>query len=190
MLSKTKKLIIITAPSGAGKSTIVKYLLKEMPSLCFSVSACTRMPRTNEKDGQDYHFITIENFENKIKLNQFAEYEMVYEGKYYGTLMSELETAWQDNKTPLCDIDVQGALRLMNNKQYQSISIFIKPPSMQELEKRLQLRGTETQDTLQERVKKAAYELTFETHFDYIITNDKLEVARLEAKEIIKKFID
>jgi guanylate kinase len=186
----TKKLIIITAPSGAGKSTIVNYLLKAIPALHFSVSVCTRKPRIGEIDGQHYYFITVENFEQKIKDQQFAEYEMVYEGKYYGTLMSELENAWEHNKTPLCDIDVQGALRLKKNNQYQAISIFIKPPSLQELEKRLMLRGTETPETLKERIQKAAHELTFENQFDHVIINDVLDVACEEIRNVVRKFID
>lgn len=184
-----QKLIIITAPSGSGKTTIVNYLMQEFPALAFSVSACTRSPRKGEVHGVNYYFITIEEFQQHISNQDFAEYEMVYEGKYYGTLKSELHRIWDDNKFPMVDIDVQGALRLKGEYQQQALSIFIKAPSLQELEKRLRNRGTETEHSLKERLDKASEELTYAEKFDHIVVNNELEKACQEAKYVISNFI-
>ncbi len=186
---EAQKLIIITAPSGSGKTTIVHHLLAQIPSLRFSVSACTRSPRLNEIDGVNYHFITVENFTRKIANHEFAEFEMVYEGKYYGTLKAELQRIWDDQKYPLTDIDVQGALRLMKHYGKQAISLFIQAPSMEELKNRLIMRGTETPESLKERVDKAAEEIKYAHHFDHVIINDQLEIACQKAKTIIENFI-
>jgi len=186
---EAQRLIIITAPSGSGKTTIVHHLLAQIPSLQFSVSACTRSPRLNEIDGVNYHFITVENFTRKIANHEFAEFEMVYEGKYYGTLKAELQRIWDDQKYPLTDIDVQGALRLMKHYGKQAISLFIQAPSIEELKNRLIMRGTETPESLKERVDKAAEELKYAHHFDHIIINDQLEIACQKAKTIIEHFI-
>ncbi len=183
------KLLIITAPSGAGKTTIVHHLLQAFPQLQFSISCCTRNARANEIDGVHYYFISVPLFKEKINNYEFAEYEMVYENKYYGTLHKELETAWAQNKIPLADIDVQGALRLMKNTNFRSCSIFIKTPTIEILKTRLQARGTESADTLAERVKKAAFELQFENNFDYIVVNDVLDIACEEVKKIAYNFI-
>lgn len=185
----SQKLIIITAPSGSGKTTIVSFLLKQFPQLKFSVSACTRNPRNGEIDGVNYHFISLENFETKIKEDAFAEYEMVYPGKYYGTLKSELTSTWNDEKFPLVDIDVQGAIRLKNYYNENALTIFIKAPSLEELENRLKNRGTETEESLKERISKATEELSFAQHFDYIIVNDQLEKACKETESLIASFI-
>jgi len=185
------KIIIITAPSGAGKTSITKHLLKTFPDqLSFSISAATRQRREYEKDGVDYHFMTVDEFKEKIQNNSFVEWEMVYEGKYYGTLKSEIHRIWKENKTPLLDIDVNGAVHVQQQHAEQSLSIFIEPPSVDELKKRLQGRGTETSQSLATRLNKATYELSFKDHFDKVIVNDNLERACKEAEGIVKLFLD
>jgi guanylate kinase len=183
------KIIIITAPSGAGKTSITRYLMKIFPQLAFSVSAATRNPRGAEKDGVDYHFMSIDDFKNKIQHNEFVEWEMVYEGKYYGTLKAELERIWQQNKIPVLDIDVKGAIHVQQQYPQSSLSLFIQPPSVGELKKRLESRGTETAESLAARVNKAAYELSFKDQFNKLITNDELQRACTEAEGIVAEFI-
>ncbi|MBK7692507.1 MAG: guanylate kinase [Bacteroidetes bacterium] len=189
MISDTQKLIIITAPSGSGKTTIVHHLLNTNPQLAFSVSACTRQPRPNEKDGVHYYFLSLEQFTRKSANHEFAEFEMVYEGKYYGTLKAELQRIWDAGKTPLVDIDVQGALRLKKHYGEQALSIFVKAPSLEILKQRLIDRGTETDFTLAERLDKAGYETTFAENFDRIIVNDELQKACAEASQEILLFL-
>ena len=189
-MSLSHKIIIITAPSGAGKTSITKYLLKTFPDqLTFSVSAATRQRRQYEEDGVDYHFLTVEEFKERIKNNSFVEWEMVYEGKYYGTLKSEIHRIWKEGKTPLLDIDVQGALHVRQQHPDQTLSIFIEPPSVDELKRRLNTRGTETLESLDIRLNKATYELTFRDHFDKVIINDNLEKACKEAGGIVSVFL-
>lgn len=188
-MSAGQKLVIITAPSGSGKTTIVNHLLKEIPQLSFSVSACTRPPRAGETDGVNYYFITVDEFQHKIHEEAFAEYEMVYPGKYYGTLKSELQRIWQQTQFPLIDIDVHGALRLKAFYGTQALSVFIKAPSVQELERRLRHRGTETEASLKERLDKAAHELSFAEQFDHLLVNDDLQRACGEAAQIIRRFL-
>jgi guanylate kinase len=188
-LSPTHKIIIITAPSGSGKTTIVRHLLEKFPSLAFSVSACTRAPRGNEKNGTDYYFISTEEFREKIEADEFAEYEMVYEGKYYGTLKSELNRIWQQKLIPLIDIDVKGALALQSKFPQQTLTVFIQPPSIEILKERLLTRGTETSVSIKERLDKAAFELSFANHFDKVILNDTLIHATSQAEEIVQNFI-
>ncbi|MBP6430556.1 MAG: guanylate kinase [Ferruginibacter sp.] len=184
------KILIITAPSGAGKTSITKHLMQQFPQLAFSVSAATRKPRANEKDGIDYHFITEEAFKNHIQLNDFVEWEMVYEGKYYGTLKNELQRIWNNNQIPVLDIDVKGAIHVQQQYPNSSLSLFIKPPSVEELKNRLLARGTETEASLQARINKANYELSFASHFNKIVTNDNLAIACNEASDIISDFIN
>ncbi|MBU3675825.1 MAG: guanylate kinase [Chitinophagaceae bacterium] len=184
-----QKLIIITAPSGSGKSTIVRYLLQEMPDLSFSVSACTRSPRPGETHGVSYYFISVADFQQKINAHEFAEYEMVYEGKYYGTLNSELTRIWNNHQFPLVDIDVQGALRLKKQFEEKALTIFIQAPSMEELEKRLRGRGTETEASLQERLNKAREELMYAKQFDTCIVNDHLATACENVANRIRQFL-
>ena len=183
------KLIIITAPSGAGKTSITRYLMRTFPQLAFSISAATRQPRGNEKNGVDYHFISTEEFQHKIQHNEFVEWEMVYEGKYYGTLKAELERIWQQNKIPVLDIDVKGAIHVQQQYPQSSLSLFIQTPSVDELKKRLESRGTETPESLAARVNKAAYELSFKDQFNKLITNDELKRACTEAESIVAEFI-
>jgi len=190
-MSLSHKIIIITAPSGAGKTSITRHLLKTFPGkLSFSVSAATRQRREYEKDGVDYYFMSVDDFKEKIQHNEFVEWEMVYEGKYYGTLTSEIHRIWKEEKVPLLDIDVQGAVHVQQEHREQTLSIFIEPPSVDELKKRLSGRGTETPESLSTRINKATYELSFKDHFDKVIVNDDLEKARKEAEEIVRSFIE
>ena len=189
-MSISHKIIIITAPSGAGKTSITKYLLKTFPDqVTFSISAATRQRRQYEEDGVDYHFMSVDEFKERIMNNSFVEWEMVYEGKYYGTLKSEIHRIWKEGKTPLLDIDVQGAVHVQQQHPDQTLSIFIEPPSVDELKRRLNTRGTETLESLDIRLNKATYELTFKDHFDKVIINDNLEKACKEALGIVSVFL-
>ena len=183
------KIIIITAPSGAGKTSITRYLLGKYPNLAFSVSAATRSARGNEVNGVDYHFMPVADFQHKIQNNEFVEWEMVYEGKYYGTLKSELERIWADNKVPVLDIDVKGAIHVQQQFPQTALSLFIEPPSVEELKRRLDSRGTETEESLQARVNKAAYEISFKHHFNLVIVNDDLNKACVTAENAIQEFL-
>lgn len=189
MASTQHKLIIITAPSGAGKTSITKHLMQHFPQLAFSISAATRQPRGSEQNGVDYHFMSAEDFKHKIQHNEFVEWEMVYEGKYYGTLKAELERIWAQNKVPMLDIDVKGAIHVQQQFPETSLSLFIEPPSVAELKKRLESRGTETAESLAARVNKASYELSFKDEFDEIIVNDDLQTACNTAVDIVGTFI-
>lgn len=184
-----QKILIITAPSGAGKTSITKHLMKRYPQLAFSISAATRRARDNEQNGLDYYFISEGEFQQKIKAKEFAEWEMVYEGKYYGTLKSELERIWANNQIPVLDIDVKGALHVQKQYPINTLSIFIEPPSVDELKKRLESRGTETAESLTARVSKASYEISFKTHFDKVIVNDNLINACAAAETLVYDFI-
>lgn len=184
------KIIIITAPSGAGKTSITHYLLKKFPQLAFSVSAATRPRRSHEVDGKDYYFLTQEEFDQKSRQNEFIEWEMVYEGKSYGTLKSELQRIWDNNQVPVLDIDVKGAIHVQGQFSGTVLSIFVDPPSVDELKRRLSSRGTETEESLQARINKASYEISFKHHFHKIILNDNLEKACNKAEEVIKEFLE
>lgn len=186
----SQKIIIITAPSGAGKTSITKYLLHKFPQLSFSVSATTRKARNNEKDGLDYYFISPEDFQNKIAQNGFIEWEMVYEGKYYGTLKSEMERIWNNNQIPVLDIDVKGAIHVQQQFKEEVLSIFIEPPSEEALKKRLENRGTETTENIATRLNKAAYEISFKNYFNKIIVNDVLDKACAEAEKTVADFLE
>lgn len=185
----TNKLIIITAPSGAGKTSITRYLLNHFPQLAFSISATTRSPRGQEKNAVDYYFIRMDEFQTKIQQQEFVEWEMVYEGKYYGTLKSELQRIWQLQQVPMLDIDVKGAIHVQQQFPDTSLSIFIEPPSVDELRRRLESRGTETVESLQARVNKASYEISFKQHFNHVIVNDNLERACAQATQLVSDFL-
>ncbi|HTG57118.1 MAG TPA: guanylate kinase, partial [Niabella sp.] len=178
-----------TAPSGAGKTSITHFLLEKYPQLAFSISAATRSPRGNEVDGKDYYFMKVEDFQQKIQKGEFVEWEMVYEGKYYGTLKKELDRLWKENKCPLLDIDVKGAIHVQTQYPQSVLSIFIEPPSVRELARRLASRGTETEESLQTRVNKAEYEMSFSHHFHHVIVNDDLGDACEEAEKLITAFL-
>lgn len=182
-LKGKKDMVIITAPSGSGKTTIIQRLLKEYPKFNFSISATTRKPRANEVDKKDYYFISVEEFQDAIKSGDFIEWEMVYESIYYGTFHKEIQRIQEEDKIPILDIDVQGALNLKKRNKNKIFSLFIKAPSLEELENRLRKRQTDTDDKIKERVEKAKEELTYQDQFDKIIINDNLEKA---YNEVIK----
>jgi guanylate kinase len=190
MPQNLEKVIILTAPSGAGKTSIASYLLKTLPQLSFSVSATTRAPRGNEKDGVEYHFISPSTFEGHIYQNDFLEYEMVYEGLYYGTLKSELTRIWNLGKIPVLDIDVKGAIKIQKQLAENCLSIFIMPPSIEVLKQRLENRKTETAENIQMRLDKAAFEISFSNQFNAIIQNNDLALACTETENVIRNFLN
>ena len=163
--------------------------MKVFPVLEFSVSAATREQRENEVNGIDYHFMSQELFKQKIHHKEFAEWEMVYEGKYYGTLKSELKRIWGNNKVPILDIDVKGAIHIQQQYPENTLSIFIEPPSVKELKNRLESRGTESAESIDARVNKAAYELSFKEHFNKSVVNDNLETACLTTEKLVEDFL-
>ena len=189
MNSIHQKILIITAPSGAGKTSITKHLMNVFPQLEFSISAATRQPRENEKDGVDYHFMSLDDFMHRIQQKEFAEWEMVYEGKYYGTLKSELKRIWALGKVPVLDIDVKGAIHIQQQYPENTLSLFVEPPSVDELKRRLLSRGTETEESLAARINKASYELSFKDHFNKVVVNDELRRACAEAETIVGEFL-
>jgi guanylate kinase len=190
MPQNLEKVIILTAPSGAGKTSIASYLLKTLPQLSFSVSATTRAPRGNEKDGVEYHFISPSTFEGHIYQNDFLEYEMVYEGLYYGTLKSELTRIWNLGKIPVLDIDVKGAIKIQKQLAENCLSIFIMPPSIEVLKQRLENRKTETAENIQMRLDKASFEISFSNQFNAIIQNNDLALACTETENVIRNFLN
>ncbi len=183
------KLVIIAGPSGSGKTTIVRHLLGAFPRLAFSISACSRTMRKGETDGEDYYFLTTDEFHDKIKSGEFLEWEEVYPGSYYGTLKSEVERLRKAGRHVIFDIDVKGALNLKKHFAQDAIAIFIQPPSIAALEQRLRLRSTESADFLNQRVAKAKYELSFAPDFDKIILNQALPEALLEAEKTVADFL-
>ena len=183
------KLIVISAPSGAGKTSIVHNLLKNTPELSFSVSACSREKRESEIDGTDYHFVGIEAFKQKIKEGAFLEWEEVYHNQYYGTLKSELERIWDKGKTVIFDVDVIGGLNIKKQFPSECLSIFIMPPSIEVLRKRLSGRGSESEESLGKRLGKAKEEIANNHKFDVVILNDDFATACAETKEVVTNFI-
>ncbi|HBZ19755.1 MAG TPA: guanylate kinase [Bacteroidales bacterium] len=183
------KLVIISAPSGAGKTTIVNHLLSKNLGLEFSVSATTRAPRGTEKNGKEYYFISPEEFREKIRKNEFVEWQEVYMDQYYGTLKSEIERIWADNRHVIFDVDVKGGVNLKKIYGNQAISVFIMPPSVKELEKRLLARATDDSSKIKMRVGKAIEEMKLAINFDHIAINDSLERAQNEVYEMVKSFL-
>ncbi|MEN9987386.1 MAG: hypothetical protein RLZZ585_425 [Bacteroidota bacterium] len=183
------KCIIISAPSGAGKTTIVQALLKEMTQLAFSISACSREPRGNEQNGIDYYFLGREGFEQRIAEEAFLEWEEVYDGMFYGTLKSELTRIWSEGKTVIFDVDVVGGIHLKQIMGEKALSIFIQPPSMEELSRRLTSRNTDSIDKITMRLAKAKQEIEQAKDFDVIVVNDQLELAIQTVRSTISSFI-
>jgi len=184
------KLIIISAPSGAGKSTILNYLLSRDLNLHFSISATSRSPRGNEKNGSEYYFLSEKEFREKIEKNEFLEYEEVYENCYYGTLKSEVESILNRGNNVIFDVDVVGGCNIKEYYKERALSVFIQPPSIEELEKRLIMRGTDSPEAIKKRIEKANEELKFAHRFDKIIINDDLEKAKTEALLTIHNFLE
>jgi guanylate kinase len=184
-----RKLVIISAPSGAGKTTIVKHLLDSGMNLSFSVSATTRQLRGDEKDGEDYFFLTVSEFKRRIENNEFVEWEEVYKDLFYGTLKSELDRIWNNDKFVLFDVDVKGGITLKNKFGTDAIALFIMPPSVEELENRLLKRGTESPEKIRMRVDKAREEMRLANQFDTVIVNHQLDKAKEEAVKLVSSFL-
>jgi guanylate kinase len=184
------KCIIISAPSGAGKTTIVQALLKDMNQLAFSISACSREPRGKEENGIDYYFLSKEDFQKRITENAFLEWEEVYEGMFYGTLKSELSRIWGEGKTVIFDVDVVGGIHLKQIMADKALSIFIQPPSMEELERRLTTRNTDSLEKINMRLAKAEQEIEQAKDFDVIVVNDQLDLAIQTVHSAISSFIE
>ena len=183
------KVVIFSAPSGAGKTTIVKALLATQERLSFSVSACSRAPRGQEIDGKDYHFIGVPGFKSKIHNNEFVEWEEVYKDHFYGTLNTELNLIWRNNKTVVFDVDVVGGVNLKKKFGANALSIFVMPPSIDVLEERLRNRKTDSEDRINQRLSKAAQEIELSEDFDVIIENDRLEEAISQATKVVNEFL-
>ena len=190
MSFNTNKLIVFSAPSGSGKTTIVRHLLEQTDlPLAFSISATTRAPRGAEKEGEDYYFLSPEVFKSKIEKDEFLEYEEVYPGLFYGTLASEVKRLWNENKAVLFDIDVMGGISIKKSFPTGTLTVFVQPPSIKTLEKRLRSRNTDTEETLQIRLSKAQQELDQAQAFDEIVINDDLSTALSQTEELVRSFL-
>jgi len=187
--SKHQKCVIFSAPSGAGKTTIVHYLLNQNVGLEFSISACSRAPRENEVNGKDYHFFSVDEFKAKIQQGDFIEWEEVYENNFYGTLKSEIERIWNAGKAVIFDVDVIGGLNLKKIFKEQALAVFVQAPSIEILEERLRYRSTETEEKIQMRMSKARQEMAKAPEFDYILNNSELSQACEEAKSVVERFL-
>ena len=183
------KLIIFSAPSGAGKTTLVRYLLGQDLKLNFSVSACTRPPRTGEIHGKDYYFMPVEEFRQKIDRGEFVEWEEVYKDHYYGTLRSELQRIWDKKEHVIFDVDVQGGMNLKKQFKDRALSVFVRPPSLEDLEERLISRSSEDTEKIKTRIRKAAGEMNYTGQFDRILVNDRLEEAQRQAYVMVEEFL-
>lgn len=189
-MNQKGKCVIFSAPSGAGKTTIVRHLLSTEPRLAFSVSACSREPRGNETDGKDYHFLGVEGFKQKIEEEAFVEWEEVYENNFYGTLKSEIEKIWASGKSVVFDVDVVGGLNLKKQFGDKALAVFVQPPSIEELENRLRSRSTESEDKILQRMSKARQELAHAVGFDVVLHNIHLDQACAEAETLVGKFLN
>lgn len=186
----TGKLIIFSAPSGAGKTTIVHHLLKTIPNLEFSISACSRSMRNGEQNGVDYYFLSVAEFKQKIAMDEFIEWEEVYTDNFHGTLASEVQRIWNNKRHAIFDVDVDGGLNLKKKFGKKALAVFVMPPSIQSLEQRLNQRDTETPESIARRIGKAGKELKLADNFDRIILNDDLPKALAEAEKIVQEFIE
>ena len=186
---KKGKCVIFSAPSGAGKTSIVNHLLSKGLNLEFSISACSRGPRGNEKDGKEYYFLGNDKFKELIRKDEFIEWEEVYRDNFYGTLKSEINRIWNSGKTVIFDVDVIGGLNLKKEFQKNALAIFVQPPSYQDLETRLRLRKTESEEKIKQRMAKARKELSFASEFDFILVNNDLLEACKQAEDLVKDFI-
>lgn len=184
------KMIVISAPSGAGKTTIVKHLLSEKFNLAFSISATSREKRENEIHEKDYYFLSSEDFKNRIRKDEFIEWEEVYSNRFYGTLKSEVDRIWENNQHVIFDVDVKGGISIKKLYQEKALSIFVKPPSVKELKNRLVNRSTDSNEEIEIRINKAEYELSFADQFDYVLINDDLEKAKNEIEEVVLNFLN
>lgn len=187
--NKIGKLLIFSAPSGAGKTTLVRYLMSQITEMEFSVSACSRKAREGERNGFDYYFLSADEFRKKINNNEFVEWEEVYKDHFYGTLLSEVNRIRNLGKHVVFDVDVKGGISLKQQFANDALAVFVKPPSVEALKERLLGRNTETKDSLKTRLDRAVFELGFEDKFDIVIVNDKLEEAKSEALQMVNNFI-
>ncbi|HPK05627.1 MAG TPA: guanylate kinase [Bacteroidales bacterium] len=184
------KMIIISAPSGAGKTTLVKYLLSVRNDLEFSISACSRAKRDDELDGRDYYFMTKEEFRKKIDNNEFIEWEEVYPGSYYGTLRTEVYRIWNKGNHVIFDVDVVGGLNIKKQFAEKILAVFIQPPSIEVLETRIRKRQSDSEDKIRERINKAEWEMKFANEFDRIVVNNEISVAKIELLSLVNEFLD
>jgi len=186
---KKGRLLIFSAPSGAGKTTLVRFLMDLIPDLEFSISACSRSPRRGERDGVDYHFLSVEEFQIKINNNEFVEWEEVYKDMFYGTLRSEVERIRNKGHHVVFDLDVKGGVNIKEQFGDEALAVFVKPPSIDVLKQRLLGRNTETEESIKKRLARAEFELEFENKFDVSIINDDLEKAKMKALETVQNFL-
>ncbi len=189
IIRMSNKVIIFSAPSGSGKSTIVSHILKLHPEMEFSVSATSRAPRGQERNGIEYHFFTADEFRKMIAEDKFVEYEEVYAGSFYGTLKSEVQRIWDKGHVIIFDVDVKGGVNLKKYFGDKALSVFIQAPSVEELRKRLVARGTDSAEAIAKRVAKASEEMTYADKFDYILVNDDLQKAYAEAEKVVDDFL-
>ncbi len=189
-MASNKKIIIFSAPSGSGKSTIINYLLEQMPGLFeFSISATSRQPRGQEQNGKEYYFLTPDEFRKRIENDEFLEYEEVYQDRFYGTLKSEVERIADNGRIALFDVDVKGGVNIKKFYGDRAMSVFIQPPSIEVLKKRLEGRGTDAPDVIQTRLDRASFELTFAPQFDKVVINDDLATAEADVVKLVKEFL-